>query len=492
MKRRLPILLGLALLCANPIVTAQTTRNSVSYSLADRGGTTFSTAGGGGEVTVGYARVQPGSGTTAPAGVAIFGYRANGVLVTEAGVPVMQPILSGRSYAEANGPVNTGLAFANPNSFAVTISYYFTSQAGVTTSQSSFTLNAGEQMARFIHEAPFSVAGVFAGTFTFSASAPVGVISLRGLTNDRDEFLITTQTVASITTSSTASLVMAHFADGGGWKTQIILVNSSDQLISGNVLFYGEGSGSVAATPLTLTLNGQVGVSFNYAIPGRASVKLETSGAGSTTQVGSLLVTPNAGSDSPSGFTLFSLTSNGTIVTQASVSAEPATTASRMYVETSGTAGSSGSIQSGIGITNTSTTTTTVSFELMTLAGASTGLRGQITIPGNGHAAKFLLELFPGLPLSFKGVLRISSGSPLVVVGLRTRYNERGDFLITTTPASSEFSTTTTTDVIFPHIVDMGGYTTQFALFSGTQSQSAIGTVRFFTQTEQAMNVTVQ
>ena len=35
---------------------------------------------------IGYGRVQPASSTT-PAGVAIIGYRQNGVLVSEAGVP---------------------------------------------------------------------------------------------------------------------------------------------------------------------------------------------------------------------------------------------------------------------------------------------------------------------------------------------------------------------------------------------------------------------
>ncbi len=242
MKRMMPVLLMVVLIGWSSVATAQTTTSSVNYSLVDRGGTTFSTTGGVGAVTVGYARVQPGGSTAAPAGVAIFGYRANGVLVTEAGVPAMQAMLSGRTYAEVNGPINTGLAFANPNSFPVTISFYFTTQAGANSNQSSFVLDAGAQTAKFIDQAPFSVGTTFSGTFTFNASAPVGVISLRGFTNERSEFTITTQTVATTTAPSTTPLVMAHFADGAGWKTQVILVNSSDNLISGNVQFYGEGS----------------------------------------------------------------------------------------------------------------------------------------------------------------------------------------------------------------------------------------------------------
>jgi len=37
-------------------------------------------------LTAGYARVQPDAGSTTPEGVAIFGFRSNGVLVSEAAV----------------------------------------------------------------------------------------------------------------------------------------------------------------------------------------------------------------------------------------------------------------------------------------------------------------------------------------------------------------------------------------------------------------------
>jgi hypothetical protein len=63
----------------------------------------------------------------------------------------------------------------------------------------------------------------------------------------------------------------------------------------------------------------------------------------------------------------------------------------------------------------------------------------------------------------------------LAVAGLRGRYNEREDFLITTTPPSNENATTSTVPMFFSHIVDGGGYTTQFLLFSGIANQSADG-----------------
>jgi hypothetical protein len=34
--------------------------------------------------------------------------------------------------------------------------------------------------------------------------------------------------------------------------------------------------------------------------------------------------------------------------------------------------------------------------------------------------------------------------------------------------------------MLFPHLVNGGGYTTQFNLFSGTAGQTSLGTLRFY------------
>ncbi len=473
--------------------SAQTTTSSVSYSTPDRGAASIETAGGSGTLVVGYGRVQPSASTT-PSGVAIFGLRQNGVLVTEAGVPGMTTMVSGRTYAEVNGPINTGVAFANPNSGPVLISFGFTDQSGNDFGQSSLTLDGNAQMARFLNEAPFNARASFAGTFTFSASAPVAVIALRTFANERSEFLVTTQTVVSIPdTVSAGALVMGHFADGGGWKTRVILVNTTDVTVTGTVQFYSEGSATVAAAPVTITVNGQVAASFDYSIRARASINLETSApAGIAVQVGSVRLTPSSGSTSPSAFTIFSFTNNGVTVSQATVQSQPVGTAFRTYVEVNSSSAVQGSIQSGIAITNNSSTAATVNFELTNMNGTSAGLSANAVVPPMGHVSKFVHELFPALSLPFRGVLRMSSSNLISIVSLRMRYNERGDFLITTTPASNEASASSTADLIFPHIVDRGGYTTQFILFSGIAGQTSTGSLRFFAQDGQALNLSIR
>jgi hypothetical protein len=109
------------------------------------------------------------------------------------------------------------------------------------------------------------------------------------------------------------------------------------------------------------------------------------------------------------------------------------------------------------------------------------------------------LNQIPGLasaPLPFKGILRVSSSSQaatgsISVVGLRARYNERNDFLITTTPPTNEATPAVGVPLYFPHIVDSGGYTTQFILFSGA-GVSSTGTIELFSADGRPFDVTVQ
>ena len=132
-----------------------------------------------------------------------------------------------------------------------------------------------------------------------------------------------------------------------------------------------------------------------------------------------------------------------------------------------------------------------VTAKLYSLDGTSTGLSGAITLPANGQSALFLKEIagFASMPSTFRGVLRLSSSAPISVAGLRGRYNERGDFLISTTPPVNENAAPPDSGLYFPHIADAGGYTTQFVLFGGQAGQASSGTLRFFSQSGETWNV---
>ena len=458
-----------------------------AFTLPDNGGFSSSTAATATSITTGYARIQPGTGRTAPAGLAIFGFTSGGVLVSEAGVPASPLIQSGRIYAEVAGAVNTGLAIANPDSGTATITFNFTDSTGTDFGSGSTTIAAGGQIAKFLNQDPFNSGDNVNGTFTFNSDVPISVVALRGFTNERGEFLITTLPVAALATTSTATGLFPHFADGGGWTTQVILVNPTDGTLTGNVQFFSQGSDTTSGAAATVTVDGVAASSFAYSIPGRSSRKFRTSGTPTATTSGSARIVPDGGTTTPSGLGVFSFKPDQFTVAEAGVPLlEPATTV-RMYAE------SAPPIQTGVAVANPSSTPATVTFELTTLAGVSTGLTGTATIPGDGQIAKFLDQIsgFENLTTPFQGVLRISTTSTagLSIVGLRSRVNERGDFLITTTSPVDENATSSTAEQLFPHFADGGGWSTQFILFAGSGASTS-GDLRFLSQAGQLIDVT--
>jgi hypothetical protein len=241
--------------------------------------------------------------------------------------------------------------------------------------------------------------------------------------------------------------------------------------------------------PAPLRANGQTGSSFNYSVAPKSSFKLTTEGEGASTSSGSVTLTPNAGSTTPVPLVVFSFKPGAFTVTQAGVPANSGT-AFRMYAEASG--GAAG-ISTGVAVANGSTGKADVRFELYTATGEPTGLSRSYSMTGSGQLAKFIEEIFPSLSLPFQGVLRISTTSAAIsVVGLRGRYNERGDFLITTTPPASETTAAPSVEFDFPHMANGGGYTTQFVLFSGSSGQASSGSLQFFNQGGATLPLSVQ
>jgi hypothetical protein len=432
------------------------------YNIPNLGGLSVLTDGAPSATATGFATVQPSTGSTTPSGVSIFGYTINNVLVSEAGVPASPVLTSGRIYAEISSTVNTGLAIANPNNQPATISYYFTDSTGTDSNNGTITVPANGHLAEFLNDPSLGGIKNFQGSFTFtSTTVPVSVIALHGFTNERGDFLMSTLPVTALPAPVvTATTVIPHFADGGGWTTQIILVNPTDSPMAGNVTF--------------LTPAGQTLSTSAYSIPKRSSFKQVTPGTSSAIQTGSVQVIPATG-NTPTSVAIFSNRPNGITVSQAAVL--PTTgLALRMYVEGAGGSGV-GNIQSGVALANVSGSATTVTFSLTDLTGASLGT-ATANVPANGQLATFISGIFPNVSLPFKGVLRVSTttGTTTVSVAeLRGRYNQRGDFLMSTTPPTDENGPTSSAPSIFPHIVNGGGFTTQFVLFSGTKNQTAIG-----------------
>src|SRR5262249_55028651 len=165
----------------------------------------------------------------------------------------------------------------------------------------------------------------------------------------------------------------------------------------------------------------------------------------------------------------------------------------RLFAEAIGQFGGAGSIQTALAVANTSANAVTVTLELFDLNGSSTGLVGTVQLPANGQTSLFLKQVpgFTALRADFKGILRASATVPVSLIALRARFNERGDLLMAAMPPAAE-DAASASNLFFPHIVDSGGYTTEFILFSSRAGQAASGVLRFVSQSGAGFNLAIQ
>jgi len=458
----------LAILFGAGTTHAQRPVTSSSVEIPDRGGVSLTTSGGPSSPDVGYASIDSSANVTA--GVAIVGFRQNGVLVTEAALPASSPVEAGRIYVELDGRFNTGIAIANPNYTSVTISFFFTGEDGADFGSGKTTIQDFGQLTRFLSESPFNISSPIHGTFTFTSSLPVYAIGLRGFMNERSEFLITVVPLTPLVQSD-ADVILPHFADGAGWRSHVVLVNPTDQMISGNVRFFSR--------------TGEVGDSFAYTLLPRGARKFSTSGSGITARQGAVRISPGGGTGAPSVFEILSCERSGITVTETTFPAITSSAAFRLYVETAGDFDGMqpGAIQSGIAIANPEPILQTVNLELSDLLGASVA-SAALTVPAFGQLALSLnhIEGLQSVPRTFKGVLRMSTGSPSTIslMGWRARYNERSDLLLTAIPPASEVVAGRQGVQMFPHIADGGGYSTQIVLYNQTATTSSQTRIDYF------------
>ena len=462
-----------------------------SFSISNLGGWSTTSSGNAETVRAGYGRIRANADSTTPSGIAIFQFRnSDGVLVSEAGVPAAQLVHNGRIFAEVNGPANTGLAIANPNEVPATIRFYITDGDGIDSGHDSFQLGAGQQTARLLDWEPFHISGPFVGTLTFTSSAPVAVIALRGLTNEANEWLMTTLPVAPLSPAASDTVYFPHFADGGGWATEVILVNPTDRTIAGTVGFLGPGDPTTAGAPVVLTLDdGSAGSEFDYTIAPRSFRRFTTSNRLGELKSGSVRATPDAGSAAPSGLVVFSYASGEKTLAEAGVPVSPEGTAFRVPVDAFGTPNQPGSIRTGLAVANTADVFNTVTLEVTRRDGTLAASPTTLTLPPSGQAARMLDEILT-LPADFSGLLRVSSVFDVSVIALRIRINELGELKVTTTPPSNETAVATSEDRFFAHFADSRGWTTEFILFSGTAGQPASGTLSFFGDAGQPLDLT--
>jgi parallel beta-helix repeat protein len=463
-------------------------KTQLSLSLTGGGATVGSTVGIG-MVRAGYAVLNVNSGS-APYGTAVFSFKQNGVTVSEAGVPASPPLRAARIFIDyrsavaaipgrtSAGTVNidTGIAVVNYGSATANLTYTLRNTAGTTIATGHGTLAAGAHFATFIDllntEAPdfvlpanFQTATQFQfASLEISSDQFVSVLALRMTTNQRGEALFTTTPTADLTkTASTGTIYFPQFADGGGYTTSLVLLNTSNTIETGT-LQLRNGNGN----PLVVNqVGGTTGSVFTYSIPIGGVVRFQTDGSPATLSTGWAQLTPDTGTSTPIGAGVFGYNPGVFLVTESGIPATVSTMHARIYVDMSG------GHDTGLAIanpTNANASVTITAFQSDGVTGIGTS-QGPLQLPANGYSAFFADGFIAGLPSGFTGVLDITSSTPFAALTVRSLTNERGDFLLVTLPIA-DMTQSAPSPIVFPQIADGGGYVTQFILIGAGGASS--------------------
>ncbi len=420
---------------------------------------------------VGYSAVRLESGTRIPVGTAVFSYsNGSGVLVTEAGVGAVEPVARGRIFVD-EVETRTGLALVNPEAASQLVNLTLRDVNGVTVGEESLVMNPGEHIARFADEL-FGTSPGFEGSLSFESAAGLGAITLRQSANRFDEPLFTTLPVANLDAAAgSEAVVFPHLTAGGGFRTQVILINPSADSVSGRIrLTRSDG------TPLTVDWDGLTVSENTYQIGPNGVYRAELTRT-SDVAVGYAVLTPETGV-TPSGSVVFQLRNGTQLVTEAGVGVTEETTTARISLDNVGR-------QSGVAIANRGSGSADVVFVLQDRFGVEQD-RVARTVPPGGHLARMAQELFPTLELGFSGLMEIQSPVPIAPITLQLTINTRGELVMTTLPVADLIRPNTTTLSVFPHIVIGSGFETRLVFMNGEASQVNL---EFYSQNGTPMTV---
>ena len=441
----------------------------------------------------GYATVAVKEGTV-PYGTAVFSFKQNGVTVSEAGIPASPPTSASRIFIDyrsgvnavpARGDagvvdINTGIAVVNNGTATANVAYTLHDINGDFITSGTGTISGGIHFAKFIDQFTEIATGFilpedFQTTIQFAAldiesDQPLSVTALRMTTNQRGEVLFTTTPVADMTKPlSDTPIYFPQLADGSGWTTSIILLNTSSGTENGTIdIFDNDGFPFVVNQA-----GGTAGSSFSYSIPSGGAFRFQTDGSFEGQKAGWVRLTPDNGSAAPIGSGVFSYNPVDVLITESGISSVLSTIHARIFVDLTE------NHNTGLTIANLDAAGANIEIQAFQADGVTSvgESQGALSLTGFGHDAKFANQFISGLPDNFIGVLDVSSSTPFAALTIRSLYNERGDFLITTFPVA-DLTRPAPSPIIFPQIADGGGYVTQFILLSA--GGSADTTLNFY------------
>ena len=385
-------------------------RNGSSFSFGiPPGGTARYEVSTSGITISGYAKF---ASSVPVGGTALFRTTIGDVVLSEAGVGSSKPGRSFLIYIDNTNDGNSGYAIANPGSVPANVTATLRDNGGLQKASAGFRLDPGTHLAEFAFQRFPQAAppgSGFEGSIEFSSDQPVAAVALRYDNPGQDVF----SAIPVLVDEAATTLYFPQVADGGGYRTNFILLNPSASSTIAHLEFFGDDG-----SPLGLSIGGAAATNVDLRIEAKGAVHLITDGTPASTRVGWVRVTSPV---AIGGSALFQTVGPGWIQSEAGVPASPAAGHFTTYVT------SMGSTESGLALSNPNQTSVTVTLKLRDTTGlvvAST----TISLNPLAHIARFFTQWFPAAGVDFEGTLEVLATDPVCGVALRYDNSQQNVF----------------------------------------------------------------
>ncbi|MCU1272887.1 MAG: hypothetical protein JWO48_318 [Bryobacterales bacterium] len=303
-----------------------------------------------------------------------------------------------------------------------------------------------------------TVKGLAAGSYT-------GQVTINSTSASNTPQTITVNLTVAPPGSATATSprIIAHLANGQGWKTTILLVNTDTKPQPFTLSLWDE-QGNPASIPLGV--DGSVSSITGTIAPGQLRM-IQTDGSGAALMVGWGQLTAV---DAVGGTVVFTARSNGQPPSEAAVPLS--TSGSTQLLLPFDQTHKQFSFTTGLALANPSSNAATVSVNFIDEFGERIGVTGNLSVPAHGHYAAVLGTLYPQIQ-GRRGVMQLSSDTELY--GLGIRYNGAA---FTSIEALAKSRVSTAPKVI-SHLANGQGWKTSILLINA-DTQPAPFTINFW------------
>jgi hypothetical protein len=221
-----------------PLTIAGNTSSQFPFQINPGAILTLTTAGEAAGVQVGYARIEPDRGQAVPAVSALFSSTQDQGLAWEAGYSATSPTTHARLFVELSELIKPGISIANPNDRAATVTLSLKSISRLSEiARATVQIPPRGQLSRSLSEVLDVLLSSFSGTLDLTSDQPLSSVGLRSRVN-RESLLVTALPVLDTTGFTYRKrLVFPFIIDGGGARTQIMLMNPQSSIVSGSISF---------------------------------------------------------------------------------------------------------------------------------------------------------------------------------------------------------------------------------------------------------------